>query len=136
MFHDFNELVPNNPVVNSLSQQNNNKSPHTIDNNNNVPRQIHQLSNAASYELWHQRMGHCGQHALSNLHKHTDEFPQLRGNAFYKFPSCMTRKLFIKQPVGNNKRKNTKQQHVETVSNLSSSDELHDGIHIPNALPG
>ena len=81
-------------------------------------------------------MGHCGQHALSNLHKHANGFPQLRGNAFYKFPSCMTRKLFIKQPVGNNKRKNTKQQHVETVSNLSSSDELHDGIHIPNALPG
>ena len=48
----------------------------------------------------------------------------------------MTRKLGIKQPVGNNRRKNTKQQHVETVSNLSSSDKLHDDIHIPDALPG
>ena len=55
------------------------------------------------------------------FNKHVDEVPQLRSNAFYKCPSCMTRKLGIKQPVGNNRRKNTKQQHVETVSNLSSS---------------
>ena len=81
-------------------------------------------------------MGHCGQHVLYNLHKHVDEVPQLRSNAFYKCPSCMTRKLGIKQPVGNNRRKHTKQQHVETVSNLSSSDKLHNNIHIPDALPG
>ena len=50
-YHDLNELVPNNPVVNSLSQQINHKSSHTIDNNTDEPRKIHQLSNAASYEL-------------------------------------------------------------------------------------
>ena len=70
---------------------------------------IRRLSDAASYELWHQRMGHCGQTALLHLHKHTKGVPTLRGNAFYKCPSCMTRKLCIKQPIGQKGRKNTKQ---------------------------
>ena len=105
-------------------------------NNTNALLQIKKLSYATSYELWHQRMGHCGQHPLKNLHKHAIGVPKLRGNAFYKCPSCMTRKICIKQPVGQARRKNTKQQHIETVSTPEISDEIQDDVYIPNTLPG
>ena len=48
----------------------------------------------------------------------------------------MTRKICIKQPFGQARRKNTKQQHIETVSTPEISDEIQDDVYIPNTLPG
>ena len=48
----------------------------------------------------------------------------------------MTRKLYIKQSIGQTKRKNTKQQHLETNDHNNTFEELQDDIFVPNALPG
>ena len=48
----------------------------------------------------------------------------------------MTRKLCIKQPIGKAKRKNTKQQHLDTVYTLDVSDEIQDDIYMPNTFLG
>ena len=80
-------------------------------------------------------MGHCGQTTLLNLHKHATGVYNIRGNAFYKCPSCMTKKLCIKQPIGQKCRENTKQQHRDTVLQNDNIEELQYDIHLPNALP-
>ena len=48
----------------------------------------------------------------------------------------MTRKLCIKQPIGKAKHKNTKQQHLKTLSTPDVSGEIQDDIYMPNTLPG
>ena len=48
----------------------------------------------------------------------------------------MTRKLSIKQPIGQKGRKNTKQHHRDTVLKNDNIEELQDDIHLPDALPG
>ena len=48
----------------------------------------------------------------------------------------MTRKLCIKQPIGQKGRKNTKQQHRDTVLQNDNIEEPQDDIHLPDALPG
>ena len=48
----------------------------------------------------------------------------------------MTRKLCIKQTIGQTKRKNTKQHHLETDDHNNTFKELQDDIFVPNALPG
>ena len=47
----------------------------------------------------------------------------------------MTRKLYIKQSIGQTKRKNTKKQHLETDDHNNTFEELQDDIFVPNALP-
>ena len=104
-YHDPNEVIITKSTNNSTVQH---------DSITTTPfLHINRLSDAASYELWHQRMGHFGQRCLQTLHQHTIGVPKLRDNAFYRCPSCMTRKLCIKKPISKAKRKNTKQQHVE-----------------------
>ncbi len=62
---------------------------------------INKLSNAARYELWHQRSAHAGQKVLEQWHKHAEGIPKLKGNNFYKCPACMATKLARrKQPIG------------------------------------
>ena len=48
----------------------------------------------------------------------------------------MTRKLYIKQPIGQKGRKNTKQQHRDNVLQNDNIEELQDDVHSPGALPG
>ena len=60
---------------------------------NNNKACVKRISAAATYELWHQRTGHAGATVLQNLHKHAIGVPKLRGNAFYRCPSCMSGKL-------------------------------------------
>ena len=64
---------------------------------------ISAISAAAKYELWHQRLAHCGTWALENMHHYTIGVPKLKGNSFYKCPSCMSAKLATKQ-TSNKKR--------------------------------
>jgi hypothetical protein len=53
---------------------------------------IRKLSDAASYELWHQRLGHCGTSTMAIIHKHVQGVPKLKGNSFYRCPSCLAGK--------------------------------------------
>ena len=66
----------------------------------NTSPTINHLSNAATYELWHQRTAHAGLNTLETLHKHVNGVPALKGNAFYRCPSCMSGKLCTKRSIG------------------------------------
>jgi dUTP pyrophosphatase len=67
---------------------------------NQMKPKINYLSNHAKFELWHQRLAHVGINTLENLHKHVVGVPPLKGNAFYRCPSCMSGKLCTKRPIG------------------------------------
>eukprot|EP00979_Chaetoceros_neogracilis_P010918 scaffold2615_cov146-Chaetoceros_neogracile.AAC.1 len=56
---------------------------------------VNRLSDAAKFELWHQRLGHTGTRKLEEAHKCVTGVPKLRGNAFYKCPSCMSFSLML-----------------------------------------
>ena len=62
---------------------------------------INFLSDSAKFELWHQRLAHIGKEKLESLHKYCDGVPKLRGNAFYRCPTCLSSKLCTKNPVRN-----------------------------------
>ena len=81
-------------------------------------------------------MRHYGQCALQILHQYTEGVLNLRDNAFYKYPSCMTRNFCIDQPVRKLKRKNTKQQHIATISSPPISKEPPDDVYLPDTFPG
>jgi deoxyuridine 5'-triphosphate nucleotidohydrolase len=109
--------------------------------------QVNALSDAAKWELWHQRLAHCGSWAMENAHKHVIGIPPLRGNSFYRCPSCMVGKLCTKR--SNNKRnRNLGTVLCQPVSSNPQPDlrdttviEEHlepflDDIHLPDANPG
>ena len=106
----------------------------TIKENSNM--KICRLNNAASYELWHQRLGHCGHNTLVKMHQYAEGIPQLKGtNAFYKCPSCMRAKM-TKQPYHRDKHRKPKSR-VEVLTNKDHSQTpIPDDIVMPNALPG
>ena len=54
---------------------------------------VNRLSDAAKWELWHQRLVHPGTRVMEHQHQCSDGVPQLRGNAFWRCPSCMSGKL-------------------------------------------
>ena len=68
-------------------------------NTQSLPR-INKISNAAKYELWHQRTAHAGESVLQNLHKHVVGVTKLHGNVFYKCHSCLSGKLSTKRRFG------------------------------------
>ena len=65
----------------------------TPSSSTDIKAKVNRISSAASYELWHQRTGHAGKSVLQYLHQHAHGVPKLRGNAFYRCPSCMSGKL-------------------------------------------
>ena len=60
---------------------------------------IRSMSNRASYELWHNRLGHPSQHIMENIHKYVDGVPRLSHNDLWKCSSCSQGKL-RKTPIG------------------------------------
>jgi len=54
---------------------------------------IRHLSQSASYELWHQHLGHPGEWAMRTMHLHMDDIPELKGNSFYKCSLCLHAKM-------------------------------------------
>lgn len=84
---------------------------------------INFLSDAAKFELWHQRLGHIGMSKLELTQKHCDGVPKLRGNAFYKCPACMAGKLCTKNPARN--------ANLGTTSTPPSSSPAVDPSHTP-----
>jgi dUTP pyrophosphatase len=60
------------------------------------------LSASASYELWHNRLGHPGERIMSEIHKHVSGVPKLKRNKFYSCSSCLSAK-FRKKHIGPHK---------------------------------
>ena len=103
------------------------------------------LSNAAKWELWHQRLGHCGTRVLENLHKHVIGVPKLQGNAFYKCPSCMSGKLCTKQPTHRKGNLGTvievdppkvESEETNPLESQEALDAWLDELWLPDAEPG
>ena len=102
---------------------------------NDMEAKINRLSNAARYELWHQRTAHAGSSTLEILHHHCDGVPKLKGNSFYRCPSCMQGKLATRQPIGTKTKKH--QQHNSKYNkNILEEDNDEDDIFLPEAQPG
>ena len=112
---------------------------------------INRLSDAAQWELWHQRLAHPGTNVLQATHKHADGVPKLHGNAFYRCPSCMTSKTTKlpghHQNLGATRtHKSLAQQTSKTpAARISPSpgdeemddfEEYVDSLYLPEALPG
>ena len=97
---------------------------------------VNRLSNAAKYELWHQRLGHAGNTVMQTVHKHCKGIPPLKGNAFFRCPSCMSGKLCTKRSIGkkplNNKLGSTAPKSVMQ----KPVDNDKDDIFLPNSSPG
>ena len=74
---------------------------------------INVLSDAAQYELWHQRCTHRGKRTLSILHKHATGVPHLKGNEFWKCPSCLPGKLAIKIDHSKKDRQTTNNKIIQ-----------------------
>ena len=96
---------------------------------------VNKLSDAAKWELWHQRLGHCGTTVLREMHKHTIGVPKLNGNAFYKCPSCMPGKM-TKQPTHrkDNIGTTTSSKDEKSPSSTSDANEIPTSSDIPNPL--
>ena len=106
---------------------------------------INCLSDAAKHELWHQRLMHPGENIMRHQHNHCTGVPKLRGNAFWKCPSCLHGKG-TKKPVrhnlGANKTTKTKVDNVEEkIESIKEQidehiDEILDDVYLPDAVPG
>ena len=83
----------------------------------NTTPQINVLSNAATFELWHQRLGHPGSRTMENIHKYVNGVPKLRGNAFWKCPSCISSKI---QKRAVSKKPNKNSIHKSNSVNVNS----------------
>ena len=76
--------------------------PPTVLQSDNVPLPVPiicSLTDGATHELWHHRLGHPGKTITEIIHEHVDGVPQLRPNQFYNCNSCMTGK-FTKVHIG------------------------------------
>jgi deoxyuridine 5'-triphosphate nucleotidohydrolase len=99
-----------------------------------VKPRINRLTSAAQYELWHQRTAHAGASTLESLHLHAKGVPKVRGNAFFRCPSCMAGKLCTKRAIG----KKEKKTRIKNAKNEMTQklDDIVDDIHMPDAAPG
>ena len=117
---------------------------------------INHLSDAAKWELWHQRLAHPGNRTMEQQHKHADGIPALRGNTFFRCPSCMKNKLCTKRTAGSRNNLATCQScggssrrvasenssvpstpdKTGDVTDTEEWDEYLDDLHLPDALPG
>lgn len=97
--------------------------------------QIHSMSQAASYELWHQRLCHPGTNVMQNVHKHTKGIPRLKGNSFWKCPSCMNGKCDKSYHITSKPSKKPTNVPLHKVS-VSQHLEEEDDFYLPQALPG
>ena len=68
--------------------------PRAVFTGTNPPRPtIRKLSHSANFELWHQRLCHPGNSIMANIHQHVKNVPSLKGNSFWKCPSCLSGKF-------------------------------------------
>ena len=109
---------------------------HTPHSNLDTTKSINRLSQAANYELWHQRLCHPGQTIMDTIHKHADNVPKLKGNSFWKCPSCMQGKCTKSYHTKQCKPKQKSKFKKVTLQDLLYQDPEKDDIYLPKALPG
>ena len=105
--------------------------PRAVFTGTNPPRPtIRKLSQSANFELWHQRLCHPGNNIMANIHQHVKNVPPLKGNSFWKCPSCLSGKF-------------DKSYHIKIKPNTKTSSSTlkippspRDDIYLPNAQPG
>jgi hypothetical protein len=88
---------------------------------------IKRLTTQATYELYHQRLGYPGERTMSQIHHHILNIPQLKGNLFYKCPSCLHAK--VKQ-----RDHSTPSKPIGTITENHSQHKAEDmapGQHFP-----
>lgn len=105
-----------------------------------LPMTINRLSDAASFELWHQRLMHPGINTMKHQAQASLGVPPLKGNAFYKCASCMASKC-TKKPVrtslGTQQKKNSTPDIATASDDINKViDDIVDDVYIPDALPG
>lgn len=97
---------------------------------------INRLSNAAKYELWHQRLGHAGSSVMQSIHNHCKGIPPLKGNAFFRCPSCMSGKLCTKRSIGKRPKPKLGSSAPVPPETQPSTPLINDDTYLPAALPG
>ena len=105
----------------------------------NLPTiRINRLSDAALWELWHQRLAHPGTQVMEQAHKDVDGVPKLRGNAFYRCPSCMSGKLCTKLPGYHHTVGTTRNGQCPHASEPlpNEIEDLIDSVYLQDAMPG
>jgi dUTP pyrophosphatase len=75
---------------------------------------VRTLSNGASYELWHNRLGHPGETIMSRMHENVLGVPKLKRNKFYSCAACMSAK-FKKTHIGPSKSTIPAKQPTDTT---------------------
>ena len=94
------------------------------------------MSDTQNYTLWHSRLGHPGSATMQSIHLHANGVPKLKGNTFFRCPSCMPMKIAIKKPLHESShRKPVKPKEIVTVYE-NDSHVLPDDLHMPKAMPG
>ena len=142
----FNTNDPNasEPILPLFSQNNlwyhqtNNECSTINTQPSSEPIQINKLSKAASYELWHQRLCHPGKNIMESIHNHALGVPKLKGNSFWKCPSCMSakcQKTYHTQPQLHQPNRKWKKATLQDLL-FEEDEDQEDELHLPQALPG
>ena len=97
---------------------------------------INRMSNAAQYELWHQRLGHPGKTTMECMHHHSIGIPSLKGNTFYGCPTCMPEKLSIKRKFGKNRTKTKLSNNAMELAKTVTPIEDTNDFYLPDAATG
>ena len=135
-FLSFDSVDPHRPPmsiplvsVNNLWYHDNATLQQSTTNSSSPTPTINKLSNAASYKLWHQRLCYPGTNVMSNIHKHALNVPTLKGNSFWKCPSCMSGKFDKSYHI---KEKTSKKTQPPVHHSFAS---LYDDIRLPQGKP-
>jgi hypothetical protein len=64
---------------------------------------VKMLSTGASYELWHNLLGHPGERIMTEIHKHVSGVPKLKRNKFYSCSARISAK-FKKNHIGSKRK--------------------------------
>ena len=95
------------------------------------------LSDSQNYQLWHSRLGHPGINTMKSIHHHSTGVPKLKGNAFWRCPSCMPMKLAIKKPLYESaKRKPVKPSELTLNTEPTNNPATTDDLFMHSAQPG
>jgi dUTP pyrophosphatase len=85
---------------------------------------IRTLSEGASYELWHHRLGHPGEKVMSIIHQHVKGVPKLRKNHFYSCAACLAKNI-KKVHIGEKKQYVKDPNATKPGSNCKPGEHLH-----------
>ncbi len=78
---------------------------------------IRRLTAEGNYELYHQRLGHPGERAMSIIHKHVDHIPPLKRHDLYKCEACEHAKRRSRNTTSNASTTSPMAQSIDTIPN-------------------